>query len=371
MRRSLIALTIPALALAALAATTGIGRAEHWPLARPSTPWTDPSCPAPAAPPYAMPGQPTPGTPTTPGTQAQPTPANPAANPAAPEPSFSPITSSALGDSFVAMTAPGYLDPAAPASIFRLRFDAEYGINRPDRAEFYYPKCGCFGANAPGPPLPETSIDSQELQAYIEYAPSPEWSVFVEMPYRMINPDQNANANGIGDVRYGAKGALLLSTDRILSVQLKGYAPSGDPRLGLGTNHWSLEPSLLYWRKLSDKIQIYGQLGDWIPIGGTDFAGNVLDYGVGVSYTAVDGGCYRICPIVELLGWTCLGGKEFTGLDDPMGQTIDANGITIVNAKFGVRVETDRQSVYVGYGHALTDAVWYRDIVRLEYRLKY
>ena len=72
-----------------------------------------------------------------------------------------------------------------------------------------------------------------------------------------------------------------------------------------------------------------------------------------------------------MLGWTVLSGKEFTGLDDPAGQTIDAAGITIVNVKLGVRYETDRQSVYVGYGRAVTDAVWYRDIVRVEYRLKY
>jgi hypothetical protein len=28
-----------------------------------------------------------------------------------------------------------------------------------------------------------------------------------------------------------------------------------------------------------------------------------------------------------------------------------------------------RSSIYVGYGHALTDATWYDDIVRLEYRV--
>ena len=50
----------------------------------------------------------------------------------------------------------------------------------------------------------ESSINSQELQAYLEYAPSCRWSVFVEMPYRIINPQANDNANGIGDIRFEA-----------------------------------------------------------------------------------------------------------------------------------------------------------------------
>ena len=47
-----------------------------------------------------------------------------------------------------AMTAPGYLDPAAPANVFRLRFDSEYHIDRPDRAEFFYAKSGLLSAAA-------------------------------------------------------------------------------------------------------------------------------------------------------------------------------------------------------------------------------
>ena len=42
------------------------------------------------------------------------------------------------------MAAPGYVDFAVPITQFRLRFDAAYDDNRPDRAEFFYGKCGCF-----------------------------------------------------------------------------------------------------------------------------------------------------------------------------------------------------------------------------------
>src|SRR5207248_6321693 len=38
----------------------------------------------------------------------------------------------------------GYIDSAVPRTQFRLRYDSAYDNNRPDRAAFFYPKCGCF-----------------------------------------------------------------------------------------------------------------------------------------------------------------------------------------------------------------------------------
>ena len=46
----------------------------------------------------------------------------------------------------------------------------------------------------------------------------------------------------------------------------------------------------------------------------------------------------------------------------------DAGGTNIVNLKIGGRFVVDQGSFYVGYGHALTDAAWYNDILRFEYR---
>jgi hypothetical protein len=373
------------LAVLTLALVVGSSRAEHittMPPLRSPSPYYDPgcqNCPTPYMPPYAPPTmpqppvQPMPGTPST--TPTQPTPTTPQPAPQAPAQtpdtsSFSPITSAALGDAFASLTAPGYLDPAAPANVLRLRYDSEYHINRPDRAEFFYAKCGCF-PGAPGVPLMESGISAQELQAYIEYAPTCRWSVFFETPYRIINPEVNANANGIGDVRFGGKLALFRDDDQILSLQVKGYAPTGDARLGLGTDHYTVEPSFLYWGRLTEKIQIYGQAGIWCPFARTEFAGEVLEYGAGISYTLLDNGCWRLCPIFEALGWTVLSGQEFTGIDDPANTVFDAAGTTIVNLKLGARLENNQHSIYVGYGRAVTNEFWYRDILRVEYRLKY
>jgi hypothetical protein len=44
-------------------------------------------------------------------------------------------------------------------------------------------------------------------------------------------------------------------------------------------------------------------------------------------------------------------------------------GDTIVNAKLGLRIGSGNADFYASYGRALTGDVWYKDIVRLEFRL--
>jgi hypothetical protein len=68
--------------------------------------------------------------------------------------------------------------------------------------------------------------------------------------------------------------------------------------------------------------------------------------------------------VVELVGWHVTAGN----LTPTDLTNFDASGTDIVNLKIGVRVGFGRGSVYAGYGKALTDAVWYNDIVRFEYR---
>ena len=95
----------------------------------------------------------------------------------------------------------------------------------------------------------------------------------------------------------------------------------------------------------------------------------MLRYGVGVGYDVYQS-CdrtRRITPIIELVGWTVLDGKETA---NPPGVTQDASGDTIVNVKAGVRFFTGEHSnFYLGYGRALTGEVWYKDLIRAEYGL--
>jgi hypothetical protein len=265
---------------------------------------------------------------------------------------------------------PLYIDNAIPRSLFRLRYDAARDDNRPDRAEFFYPKCGCFGGDAPGPVKPESSINYQEISAYLELAACDRFSGFVEVPVRFLNPEINDNTRGIGDINAGFKAAALAEEGQYVTFQFRVFAPTGDARRGLGTDHVSLEPALLLSNQVNNRLTIFGEVRDWIPIDGTDFAGNVVRYGLGFGYEVYHCGCWSITPIIEFVGWTVLEGKEFSPFSTPTTQHSD--GDTIANAKFGARVSIgDHNDMSVSYGRALTGDVWYKEIVRLEYRLKF
>jgi hypothetical protein len=269
----------------------------------------------------------------------------------------------------------GYIDSALIGNEFRLRYDSAYDDNRPDRAEFFYAKCGCFRTapppltdpHAPGPPKPETSVDYQDISAYAELAFGSRFSGFVEVPVRFLNPEQNDNTSGLADMNVGAKYAFIQDAGRVATFQLRCYIPTGAGSRGLGTDHVSLEPALLLFQRLTDRLTLEAELRDWVPIGGTDFEGNVLRYGVGLGYTVYQTCSLRITPVVEMVGWTVLSGKEAAFPDNVV---TDAAGDTIVNAKVGLRLGLgERSSIYVGYGRALTGAVWYKDIIRAEYYL--
>jgi hypothetical protein len=140
----------------------------------------------------------------------------------------------------------------------------------------------------------------------------------------------------------------------------------------------------LYYQRI-DRLELQGQLCDWIPLRQDPIAGNVLWYGVGVGYDIYQSDKIRVTPITEFVGWTVLSGFEsffFPGADIPSAPgvppvppdhgVISAVGDTIVNAKIGVRTYFgDHSDIYIGYGRSLTGDRWYKDIYRVEYRLTF
>jgi hypothetical protein len=270
----------------------------------------------------------------------------------------------------------GYVDGAAPLTQLRLRFDAVYDINRSDRAEFIYTH-----------ETTDPRIDYQEPSAHLEYAFGDRYSAFVELRGHFVNPEKASNAKGLGDMNAGFKWAFVSTEDRIETFQLRVYIPTGDPTKLLGAGHASIEPGLLLSQFFSDNWRVEAMLKDWIPLGDSDFQGNIVNYGAALSYRVFESERMSIWPVAELVGWTVLGGKEtlvppsgvapsIPGVEGPGGgggfPTKDAAGDTIVNAKLGARIFMGQWgSFYAGYGRALTGAVWYKDLWRVEYRLAF
>jgi hypothetical protein len=309
----------------------------------------------------------------------------------------------------------GYIDNAIVASQIRIRFDAAFDDNAPDRAEFFYARYnGLNNMNnpnnsGPGPPFVVADLNFQQLYLHAEYAPFKRFSFLGEVPVRWIQPQltvanvnpslsspfPNVNEAGLSDVAAGFKLAAIASSNQYLTFQFQAYFPSGNASMGLGTNHYSVEPALLYYRRLSDRAALEAQVGDSHPIGGSScllpckadfngktlpqsegFAGDIFFYGVGPSYVLYRGEHVRIAPVIELVGWRVLGGFETNCLPSVLScsnqEAVSADGTNIVNLKVGVRTLIGKHnSFYVGFGQALTHSVWYEHIVRAEYRYSF
>lgn len=281
----------------------------------------------------------------------------------------SPVAGQGTSGPSVSNNAVGYIDPAVPGDVFRLRFDTAYNNRRPTRAEVFYARGAPFG---PGLPLPEPSVDYQDLFAYLEVAPAPRFSLFVDIPERFLNPEVNANSGGLGDVNAGFKYAFVHGDDLVATLQLRTFAPTGDADRGLGTRHVSLEPALLVYKPLGERLAFDGELRYWVPVGGTDFAGDVIRYGLGLQYDLFRTRHVLFTPVVEFVGWTVLDGKESIVHPSGLSEVKDASGDTIVNAKVGLRTRLGCWGdVYTGYGRPLTGDRWYENVFRVEFRLLY
>jgi hypothetical protein len=263
----------------------------------------------------------------------------------------------------------GYIDSAIPGTLFRFRYDDTFHDVRPTRAEFFYPK----GApNGPGLPEPEPRVNFQELSAYLEFAPSERLSGFLELPVRFLHPEVNPNHTGFSDLNAGFKYAFLRDPDTVATFQFRVYAPTGDSHRGLGTDHVSLEPAFLIYHRLTDRLTTEAELRVWVPIDGTDFAGDIIRYGIGIHYDLCKIGSVQIAPITEVIGWTVLSGKTSVLPPDGVSFVEDAAGQTIVNVKLGARVQFgDHADIYTGYGRPLTGNRWYENTFRVELRVRF
>ena len=275
----------------------------------------------------------------------------------------------------------GYLDDSAVGNEVRLRFDAGFNMPRPDRAEYFY-----AGSSTPSPATSavQRTLNFQELYLSGEYAPFKYFSAFVMVPYRWIEPffisspgksPDLFSGGGISDVQAALKFAALHTDSTQVTLELRASFPSGNGANGFGTNHYTVEPMVLMYRRLSDRAALEAEAGDSHPIGGTIFvnppspsqkwSADVAMYGLGPSYRLITRDKYSFAPVLELVTWHVFGGLQ-TGQDNLVQS---AAGINVFNAKLGGRINfSNGSSIYAGYGRGITSDIWYRNLFRIEYR---
>ena len=266
----------------------------------------------------------------------------------------------------------GYIDPALPLNMVRFRYDNAHGDNRPTRGTFQYAR---YAPDGPGLPLPESNVDYQELSLYGEHVFGNRFSLFAQLPVQFGNFRVNQDQSGLADMFAGFKYAFYRDQDTVATFQWKTYAPTGNPMKGLGNSHASIEPAFLLLHRFSDLLISESEFHYWVPVGGPrGYESEVIRYGTGLGYTMFQDEGFIVRPVVEVVGWTFLNGKEQVVLPDGVQSPVDhgVGGTTIINLKGGVRFRWDnRFDIYAGYGHALTGAVLYKEIARVEFRWFY
>jgi hypothetical protein len=266
-------------------------------------------------------------------------------------------------------TGVSFIDSALPMSQVRLLIDGNYDFRRPGRAEYLFPKSG-----APGDPgwwRPERRVDWYELTSYFEVAIQSQFSLFGAIATRFVYPDINSDDWGLDDLDIGCKWAFFSCPGLTTTLQVRGTIPTRDGP-GLGSSHFSVEPALLLNFRPMQWLAVEGEVRYWLPITNVDFAGDMVRYGLGLTIGERSYDDFWFTPVIEMVGWTLLGGKELIYFPPDTGIARSASGETIANAMGGVRFGFgDTGDIYLGYGHAVTGDAWQHWLWRVEFRVRF
>jgi hypothetical protein len=258
------------------------------------------------------------------------------------------------------------MDSSQPESDLRFQFNAVYHEKDPDRAEFFWAETGILG-----PKLPEPFVNWQSVDTSLELASGKSFSLTTEIPLVLVDPINNPNTAGLGDMSITTKTVLLNGTDWQITQYFRTYMPTGDAMKGLGDGHVSLEPGFLFQYRWSPETYYHGELKYWFPIGGDPaFGGQVLRYGFGISHLLYENDTFAAIPTLEFVGWTVFDGMQTSPQGIP--QMIDTMGI--FNIEPGIRFASDTGGDLgvidwgVHASFAVTPNRWYNSALMLEIR---
>ncbi|MDZ4820157.1 MAG: hypothetical protein SGJ20_14410 [Planctomycetota bacterium] len=260
------------------------------------------------------------------------------------------------------------IEIAQPSNNFRLRADLAYDWTYPDRAEFFWAKQGVRG-----PAIPETAVDYQEMRVRMEVG-GPKFSATTDLPIICLDPEQNPNTTGFGDMSLATKLVMLDGDTWQMTQFFKTTFATGSAGKGLGNGHISIEPGFLFRQKYNKITDLHYELRYWVPLGGDlDASGQVLRAGAGVSRLLYESDDYAIIPTLEFVSWWALDGQQTA----PDGFIEAVDPVAILNVYPGVRFVYDMGcdlgllEAGIGTGLALTSDHWYASLLRFELKWTY
>jgi hypothetical protein len=262
------------------------------------------------------------------------------------------------------------IESSRPYNNLRLRFQSASGMDRPDRAEYFWAKPLPLGGR--GPMIPERSVDYQELRITMENG-GEKFSMVTEIPIVAVDPVLNPNTTGLGDLNVGPKTVLIDGRKWRITQIFRTFIPTGSSLKGLGTKHTAMEPGLLTRYKWTDETYLHAELKYRFTIAADPFhAGEVFKYGIGVSHLWYDSDGFSLIPTLEFVGWSIVDGQVSTPVTGVPLHNLDPE--TIFNIHPGLRIVSDNDSelglfeLGVGAGFAATKTRWYDTQFRVEAR---
>lgn len=227
------------------------------------------------------------------------------------------------------MFAPFEIEASQPTNFLMLRWDSGYGLQTPDRAEYFWSMPGRGPALSPTYP---NSLNYKELR-FINEVGNQVFSVQTEIPLRLLEPDVGGSSSGIGDMRVATKARLVNGKRWQITQIMRTYIPIGSAQNGMGTGHVSLEPGALVRYEVRPDTFVHTQVKYWIPIAAdVGFASNVLTTGVGVSHVLYESNNFAIIPVVEFVNYGFLSGQKTVN-----GISVYAGGENAYNIVTGAR----------------------------------
>jgi len=292
-----------------------------------------------------------------------------------------------------------FADYARPRTITRLRYDHGWGMQFPDRSEYFMAQEAVMIPNATAPrlknsggrglPLPPPAFaQKHQMQKSFAYKGVPgliNWnqlylyqeiatqraSFFIEIPYRTFDYLTGPSHSGFSDLNLGGKSLWVDCELLQVAFQFKTYIPTASPSQGLGTGHTTLEPSLLASLRLAPETYLQGQIIEWIPLGGDQgYMGTMFN-----THFSLNQVLFRPYPTSPLIGTLEFSSYSFQGgaYTSPIaGPFQKSSGETYAMVGPGLR-----QSICnnVDCGGALafpiTDHHWASTQLRLELRVLY
>jgi hypothetical protein len=266
-----------------------------------------------------------------------------------------------------------FSDAPRPMTQMRFRYDHDWDMPFPDRAEFFWARINGKGPRPLIANRGESAVSYRDFSIYNETALGP-FGLSIEVPYRQVSTDNTPfdGASGLADLTIGTKSLLLDCELLQFAFGFKTFVPTGNFTRGLGTGHVSLEPALLLALKLTPATYLQSELAYRFPLGGTGgFEGPVFHYHFSLNHLLCNCG-----HDIQLIGTAELNGYEFTGggyIDPATGLAFSAKDVgTIVSIGPGIRlVICDKLDFGVGSAfNLLKDSVG-DEFLRAEIRYRF